>query len=232
MLPSNVHRYLATLQQRGFVKQEHASGQYDLGPAALALGTHAMRRLDQHDVVLKGARALSTTIDASIWVAVWVEDAPVIVSVHDRGGAGHLTARVGARISAVYSPIGRVFLACQDDATAERLWKLEYRVDAPPQAEGRILDFRQFLNVLKDIRERDGLARVRNGMANGFSGVAAPVFDMWGKIAFVVAAVGEAYELDVAWSSRIATELKRSTTRMSQRLGFGLADGTVSKAAL
>ncbi len=220
MLPGNVHRYLASLQRQGFVKQERASGEYDLGPAALALGVRAMRRLDQHDVVFQETRKLSAAIDASVWAAVWAEESPVVVSVHDRGAIGPLTARLGTQISAIYSATGRVFLAYRDEAAVAKQWKLEYQPESPPRAEGHVLDFPHLLKVLEGVREREGLARVRGDMTKGISAIASPVFDMWGNVVFVTTAVGHTYELDVAWGGKTATELTKATQLISERLGL------------
>lgn len=220
MLPGNVHRYLTSLQREGFVKQERMSGEYDLGPAALALGVRAMRRLDPHDIVFQETRKLAQTIRTSVWAAVWSQDSPVVISVHDRGGIGPLTARLGTPIAAIYSATGRVFLSFRDEAAAEKQWKLEYKADNPPRAEGHPLDFPAFLKLLESIRERDGLARVRGGTNKGISAMAAPVYDMWGNVVFVVAAVGNVYELDLAWNGPTATELMSTTRVISEKLGL------------
>jgi DNA-binding IclR family transcriptional regulator len=220
MLPGNVHRYLASLQRQGFIKQERASGEYDLGPAALALGVRAMRRLDQHDVVFQETLKLSAVIDASVWVAVWTEDSPVVVSVHDRGAIGPLTARLGTQMAAIYSATGRVFLAYRDEAAVERQWKLEYVNESPPRADGNALDLPHFLQTLQRVRDRHGLARVRGDMTKGISAIAAPVFDMWGNVVFVITAVGHSYEIDVGWGGNTATELRKASQLISQKLGL------------
>jgi len=220
MLPGNVHRYLASLQRHGFVTQERLSGEYDLGPAALALGARAMRRMDQHDVVFQETRRLSKTLDTSVYAAVWAEDQPVVVMVHNRGAIGPLTAQIGVHIPAIYSATGRVFLAYRDAAATENQWHLEYRREAPPRNEGHALDQGQFLKMLSGIRERGGLARVRGDMTKGINAMSSPVFDMWGNVVFVITAVGHAYELDASWEGPTALALTEATRVISERLGF------------
>lgn len=220
MLPGNVHRYLASLQRHGFVMQERLSGEYDLGPAALALGARAMRRMDQHDVAFQETRKLSKTLDTSVYAAVWTEERPVVVMVHNRGAMGPLTARIGVQIPAIYSATGRVFLAYRDAASIEQQWKLEYRREAPPRSEGHSLDLARFHKLLQGIHERGGLARVRGDMTKGINAMSAPVFDMWGNVVFVITAVGHAYELDASWDGPTATALSQATGLMSQKLGF------------
>ncbi len=220
MLPGNVHRYLASLQQQGFVKQERVSGEYDLGPAALALGARAMRRLDPQEVAFQETRMLSKEIDASVWSAVWTENIPVVFSVHDRGAIGPLTARLGTRMPAIYSATGRVFLAYRDAATVEQLWKLEYDKEEPPRGEGHVLDLPRFHKLLETIREREGLSRVRGDMTKGISAIASPVFDMWGNVVFVITAVGHTHELNVSWGGHTAIALAKATKRISEKLGF------------
>jgi DNA-binding IclR family transcriptional regulator len=220
MLPGNVHRYLASLQFEGFVKQERVSGEYDLGPAALALGTRAMRRLDNQEVAFQETRALSKEIDASVWLSVWTENIPVVVAVHDRGAIGPLTARLGTRVRATYSAQGRVFLAYREQALTDAMWKLEYDKEEPPRSEGQVLDLPRFQKLLQTIRERGGLSRVRGDMTKGISAMASPVFDMWGNVIFVVTAVGHTHELNVGWGSKTAVELVKTTKRISEKLGF------------
>jgi DNA-binding IclR family transcriptional regulator len=220
MLPGNVHRYLTSLQRHGFVTQERSSGEYDLGPAALALGARALRRMDQHDVVFQETRKLSKVLDTSVYAAVWVEDRPVVVMVHNRGAIGPLTARLGVQIPAIYSATGRVFLAYRDAAMTEHQWKLEYRKEAPPRADNQPLDLPRFQRHLEGIRERDGLARVRGDMTKGINALSAPVFDMWGHVVFVITAVGHAYELDASWDGSTAAALAATTRLISEKLGF------------
>jgi DNA-binding IclR family transcriptional regulator len=220
MLPGNVHRYLASLQFQGFVKQERVSGEYDLGPAALALGARAMRRLDPQEVAFQETRLLSKEIDASVWSAVWTGNIPVVFAVHDRGAIGPLTARLGTTMRATYSATGRVFLAYRDTEAVEQLWKLEYDKEEPPRSEGHVLDLPRFHKLLQSIRDRGGLSRVRGDMTRGISAIAAPVFDMWGNVVFVITAVGHIHELNVSWSGHTAVELARTTRRISEKLGF------------
>jgi DNA-binding IclR family transcriptional regulator len=220
MLPGNVHRYLASLQFEGFVKQERVSGEYDLGPAALALGARAMRRLDTQEVAFQETRILSTEIDASVWLSVWTENSPVVVAVHDRGAIGPMTARLGTKVRATYSAQGRAFLAYRDPAVAEQLWKLEYDKEEPPRSEGHVLDLARFQKLLTTIRERGGMSRVRGDMTKGISALSSPVFDMWGNVVFVVTAVGHTHELNVGWGTKTAVELAKATKRISEKLGF------------
>ncbi len=177
MLPGNVHRYLASLQFEGFVKQERVSGEYDLGPAALALGTRAMRRLDNQEVAFQETRALSKEIDASVWLSVWTENIPVVVAVHDRGAIGPLTARLGTRVRATYSAQGRVFLAYREQALTDAMWKIEYDKDEPPRSEGQVLDLPKFQKLLATIRERGGKVTREAGPMKGGSTVIAFVED-------------------------------------------------------
>ena len=220
MLPGNVHRYLASLQYQGFVKQERENGEYDLGPAALVLGVRALRRLDPQEVAFQETRMLSKEIDASVWSAVWTENIPVVFAVHDRGAIGPLTARLGTRMPASYSATGRVFLAYLDAAAVEQQWKLEFDKEEPPRSEGQVLDLPRFHKLLEDIRERGGLSRVRGDMTKGISAIASPVFDMWSNIVFVITAVGHTHELNVSWGGNTATALMKATKRISEKLGF------------
>jgi len=220
MLPGNVHRYLTSLQRHGFITQERASGEYDLGPAALTLGAHAMRRMDHHDIVFQEARKLSDRIDASVYAALWAEDRPVVVVVHNRGAIGPLTVRLGVQVPSIYSGTGRVFLAYRDPAFTDQQWQEFCRRDDPPRAEGHALDLPQFHKLLQSIRDRKGLARVRGDLTKGINAISAPVFDQHGNVVFVITAVGLAHALDVSWNSATASELAKSAAAVSERFGY------------
>src|SRR5262249_9216707 len=58
--PSNCHRYLASFIRTGFVLQDAATGQYDLGPLAVRAGLAALGRLDS---VATGLTALARLVE-------------------------------------------------------------------------------------------------------------------------------------------------------------------------
>ena len=94
---AKVHRYLVSLERRGYVEQDPASARYRLGPQALHTGLAALAEVDFVKLAADGLDALSSAIGQTVFISIWGQHGPTIAvarrtPARDRERAGRLGA--------------------------------------------------------------------------------------------------------------------------------------------
>ena len=80
---AKVHRYLVSLERRGYVEQDPASARYRLGPQALHTGLAALAEVDFVKLAADGLDALSSAIGQTVFISIWGQHGPTIVQWRD-----------------------------------------------------------------------------------------------------------------------------------------------------
>lgn len=93
MPASRTHQFLAGMIQAGAVRQDAASGRYDLGPLMVNLGVAALGRVDGIKAGTEALRELTAETGLVSVLAVWSTDRPTVV----RWEQGELAAAVRPR---------------------------------------------------------------------------------------------------------------------------------------
>jgi DNA-binding IclR family transcriptional regulator len=68
------------------------------------------------------------------------------------------------------------------------------------------------------VRQR-GLSRAVNLVVEGVAAISAPVFDVRGRIALGLTAIGPTASFDARWDGAVAQPLRAAALALSQRLG-------------
>jgi len=110
--------------------------------------------------------------------------------------------------------IGRVFLAYLPESLTRPLLAAEH---APAKSSPR--PARDLAAELCDIRERR-LSRAPSALIPGVDAVAAPVFDVRGKLVAVMCVVGRSSETLCDWDGPVVRALDQAARNLSRQLGF------------
>lgn len=210
---STTHRYLVSLQRGGLVAQDPATGLYDLGPAALRLGSAAMRRMDALGVAERVAQKLAHETGDTAFVSIWSGRGPMIVRwVH-----GHevivTTAGLGATLPMLGSSAGRIFAAYLPRQLTASLLSKELKAGHYPVTPGR--DLPDLLGQIKAA----GFAWIDGLIVTGLRGISAPVLNLQGSIEATVTLLSLDPAL-VMFPNRALDLLKFETAAASERLGY------------
>lgn len=177
---STVHRILAALEAKGFVRQDPATGRYHLGLKALELASVYLTSGDLPAVAY--SEMLLLRDEAQETVSLYVRDGTERVRV--QRAEGPLTVRrvvgLGERLPLYLGASGKVLLA----------W-------ATPTEQARIIDQilpkgfdRAALEAALDQARTQGWAQSQEERDDGVSSVAAPVIDRLGQCVAALAVSG------------------------------------------
>lgn len=212
MPASKAHRYLVSLGRTGLVEQDAATGQYDLGHRALAVGLAALGRIDAVGIATKELRLLSDAAGATAVLAVWGEHGPTVVRFEESAHPVRMNVRVGSTLPVTQSAIGQVFAAYLPRSVTSDYIAAEWKRFGEPSEPG------SFEDVLAAVRAR----RINRNIGTyipGVTALAAPLFDAQGRISAVIGLLGHEPSLDATWSGIPVAKLDAAARAVSQRLG-------------
>jgi DNA-binding IclR family transcriptional regulator len=171
---STVYSLLATLQEYGFVEKDPRYKQYRLGLATFELGSAYLGKVDLVSAFDEVAKALVQLCQETVKLAVL--DGRDVVYLGRQQGSLHsvqLVARVGSRMPAHATAVGKVLLAALSDADIARLYEGHSLAALAPNT---ITSMEALWERLEHVR-RDGVAYDDAESSPGVHCVAAPVYD-------------------------------------------------------
>ncbi len=212
------HGILRTLQDVGFVEQDHPGGPYRVASEVFRLG---WTRLDQNELrarALNWTDALAARTGESARVAAFHGGRAEVAHHVFRAGGGTQVLVTGSEVPLHASALGKVLLA-YDPGAARTLSRhplpaLTHRTVVDRTALGRELA------AIRDVGWAGAVGEVDPGVA----GIAAPIRDHGG---YVVAAVGIEGEIDRICDDRLrprtalVSQVVRAGRSISRELGHG-----------
>lgn len=206
---NNVFRVLATLESRGYVKQNRATECYRLGVKCLQLG----RSYIQHTSLAQHARlVLREVVDTcaeTAYVAVRHQRTVVPGDVIEPEQAVRIVPPIGRSLPLYRTAAGKVHLAFQNRSDGR------IRIPEGPDAERTAAD-RERLAVELDRIARDGYALDTGEEIADVCTVAVPVRDHTRAVVGSLAISGPAYRMD-------EERLRRELVPLAVRAGHDLS---------
>ncbi len=218
---NNVFRLLATLEEMGYVEQAEQSERYRLGVRCLELGYAFSRHRDlvrSARPVLEGlARETGETVHLGV-----LRDFQV---VHlDGEPASHLVAttlRVGQRLEAHCTALGKALLAASEASVRERFDRERVARGAlEPFTSATITDREKLFEHLRTVASQ-GWAVDLEERATGLCCAAAPVHDATGTVVAALSVSGPLFRLDAErLLDRAVPAVLAAAARLSRELGW------------
>lgn len=202
MASAKAHAYLVSFIKIGLVEQD--GSKYGLGPLALQLGLISLQQYEPVRLATPRIEALALEIGHTVAIAVWGSRGPTIVRVAEAPSAVHISMRHGTVMSLRGTASGRLFAAHLPPAMVAAA---EPGHAVPHDA-----------TALAAIRQA-GIANSRDGVVQGVSALAAPVFDDQGRIVLSLTAIGPSGSFDPALGGPLAVALLRVSADLSRQLG-------------
>lgn len=191
MLPSRVHRYLASFVAAGLVRQRGSSRRYDLGAAALQLGLAALTQHDFVNSAASGLAELSDKTEMTVLLSVWANQGATVVRWERGKSPTDTSMGLGTTLPLLTSATGRVFLSWGPPRAIEPACDAQLaRLVLQP---GKELDFdlsRSGIAKLIEKTRSQAFAFVEGRFIPGLVAAAAPVLDWQGEVQAAITLVG------------------------------------------
>lgn len=211
-----VHGLVRTLVQRGLLSQDPETQKYALGLSIYEMGTTLAWSLKIYQVGAGPAYRLVETTRLGVRIAIWYQEAALIIlNVFHPSQTVPFDA-VGPRIPAYCSAVGKAILAWlpEDELTAY----LDHN-PLSPYTPNTITDKGQFFQDLKDARHR-GVAIDREEYLMRFKCIGAPILDRTGRPAAAISVSGKPNLLLDRKLSEVSDELIQTAKEISHYMGY------------
>jgi DNA-binding IclR family transcriptional regulator len=214
---STVHRLLATLIARGYVRQNPDSGRYQLGlkplDIARAVRDHLDLRMEALPILQELMRKSGETANLSV-----LDDRQIVYleQVSSPGWMLRMFVQVGARAPLHSTAAGKVLLAslCDND-----LRQMLSAYCLTPFASRTIVDLQVLMAELKEVKLQ-GFATDYGEQEEGVSCIAAPVRDYTGRAVAAISVSGPWIRITPERVSLLVPLLQEACARLSIALGY------------
>ncbi|MCW5852688.1 MAG: IclR family transcriptional regulator [Anaerolineae bacterium] len=212
---SRTFRILATLEQHGFVEQDHRTRNYRLGLRLLELGGAVHRRLDLVQVARPILDELAEASGEAIFLGVPDGLEAVCVDKRESRHPIRLYGEVGRRSSLHVGGVPKVLLAYmveEDPCVLER-------IALPKITPASVTDRTELAQLLASIRQ-DGYVVTLDDLDWGAHSVAAPVRDHTGRVVAAVSIAGPSERFTLDRVTQYVALIQRAGEELSARLGY------------
>jgi DNA-binding IclR family transcriptional regulator len=210
---ATVYRHLQALVQQGFVHQDAATGNYEVGIKLVVLGEAARGRFD----IVRAARdeltALRDETRQAVTICSMVQDSLVVLDLIQGHSVIEFGTRPGTRLALDASAHGKVWLAFSSGAAIEQLLTRSRACKTPI-----------FVQELAKVRRR-GWATAASEVIDGVNALAAPVFDHSARMIGSIAIVGATQYIPPEPSRAQIDAVVGAAQRVSRALGWKHRNG-------
>ncbi|MBC7342510.1 MAG: IclR family transcriptional regulator [Clostridia bacterium] len=187
-------RILRVLQSHRFVSYYSDTKRYSLGVKLVVLGSRALEFIDYLKLVQPHLKWLAQeTKQTSVLLEPIGNNRLMYVAKEESGEAKEesgesvrLTVRLGQQFTLTSASYGKCFMAYMSEDEIEDIIR---EVGLKQFTSRTIVSVEEFKDNLRQVCEK-GYAESYEEYTQGLSGIAAPIFDMSGRVQMVVAIVG------------------------------------------
>ena len=214
------HRLLSSLAYFGYVRQLSESKNYQLGFKLVELGNRLLDQLDLRAQARPFLTRLCKRTGETVHLVVLDQNEALYVDKvesDEKPGGLKMVSRVGSRMPAHCSSVGKVFLSQLSDKELERLIK---RKRLEKRTANTITDTDKLKHHLKIIR-RKGFAVDDEENEKGIRCVGAPIFNQQGQVIAAISLSGPTVRITKKiMQQTLKNEVIRTASDISREFGY------------
>lgn len=176
---TTVYNLLRTLEKKGFINQDKETLKYTLGQKLFTLGNTMIETLEINQKAIGPAHRLAERTGLGCKVAIWDSDAVIVTIDIGSSHRGLLSKRLGPRVVAYCSTLGRSFLAYLNAEALESYLNTTELIAFTPNT---IVKRAQLVEELERIRLQ-GYSIMNEEINIGASAIGFPIFKREGEVA-------------------------------------------------
>jgi IclR family acetate operon transcriptional repressor len=213
--PSTVHRILATLEQRGLVRQDQDSGDWLIGVRTFQIGAAFLRNRKVTQVARPFMRELMEATHETVSIAIQDGGRAVFLSQFESHSPVRTFHRPGSSVPMHASSTGKSLLAAQSEKDIRKFLE---RYGLARLTANTIVDPSAFEQELKRVRQR-GFAFDAEEHTLGMRCVGAPVHNEYGDAIAAISVSGPTARMTEERLMEVGPLVKRVARSISAALG-------------
>jgi DNA-binding IclR family transcriptional regulator len=229
--PSNARRYLISFMRMGLVAQEPTSGHYEFGPLAFRIGLAWLNRVN---IFRRGAPALADLrdqIDETVYLSIWSDAGPAIVTIEESSHPIKLNAQIGATLPLLTTSTGQIYACYLAWNIVEPLVNVEL-AKLPPEVLTEILGTAKDIPAVLELVRQRGYSDLASIRQRGVHAITAPVFDFKQRLAGAITAIAHQRTIDTPRREFLRVAVVNQAKSLTRELAaVGPADSDLSRRA-
>lgn len=210
------HNIVSTLTVTGFLQQDPETRRYSLGPKLFTMGSIMVGTLEINQKASGPAHRLAEQTDLICRVAIWDSDAALITLNVSRQDTEATAARIGPRVAAYCSALGRALLAHLDPPEMETYLK---KLQPVAYTARTLISKKKIKKEILETRSR-GFAINNQELARARVSLAVPLFQSGGSLAASISLTGGENDLCGKKQSSLVEALMKTAAEISRYMGF------------
>jgi len=223
---STVHRLLATLISRGYVRQNPETGKYALGLRGFVLGQAYLEQMDLRRVVQPALQRLAQSTGETANLVIMDRGEAVYLDKAESAQSVRFSSRIGHRAPLHCTAVGKVLLAWLPEDREEVLGGLTLT----PLTRNTITEKDALRRELQRVAAQ-GYAVDREECEEGVSCFAVPLRDHSGRVVAALGISAPTARLTEAKREQLTLLLAEEGRSLSQELGYPGAEPAAPGAA-
>ena len=215
--PSTIHRIVATLMERHYLRQDPFTKRYSLSYRFLELGSQVQQQFNLISIARPHLERLMAEAKESVNLAVQDGDSVVYLDcVPSNYSMLQLFTKPGARVPLYATAVGKMFLSCMSESALDAyLERTRLTLNTPYTRIERI-------NILEDLKEirLQGYSVDDEEMEEGVRCVAALIHDHHSQPVAAISISGASMRVAPARISYFGELTKACASTISRELGF------------
>lgn len=214
---STVHRLLAAMAARGYVRKDEDTGRYRMTTRICELSAQVVESLDILQVARAPMEALSQTTGETVHLVVREGDEIVYVhKVESDVSSMRMFSRIGMRRPMYCTGVGKAILAELPEEEVERIWGAS---DIQAYTEHTIVTLERLRDVLDSIRRR-GCAYDNQENELGVRCIAATIHDYTGAICGALSISAPMLRMSDSKVAQLQPQLMAACAKISRNMGW------------
>jgi len=214
--PSTIHRILDTLRYWGYVEQDSHTQRYQLGLKVLELSMAKLQGMEFLKEAAPYLKELQNQSNETVHLAILEEGEVLYLDKEESSQSIRTVSRVGRRVPAHCTALGKVLLAYLDQEEQE---KVINEKGVSRFTENTITDKKKLREELSKVREQ-GFAEDREEHEKDVRCLAAPIKDHRGTVIAAVSLSVPAFRMNASKKRKLKETLIQAGEDISKRLGY------------
>lgn len=214
---SSLFRIITTLENKGYITRNDNNDKYCLGIKLLELTKKLLENNTIRNASLIEMNKLLHKYGETINLGVWKDGEITYIEVLEGTHQLRFTDVVGSKAPFHAAAIGKAIICYLSD---EEIAGLVGTGNLPSFTPNTICDFEELKKELSKVK-KNGYAIDNEEITIGARCIAAPIFNMFGKVEYAISLSGTIHRINDSNIDEVVKDVQTAAKNISQKMGYG-----------